>query len=108
MRTGEDNLDMFLRFLLAPLIHFRGMVGHPGFMWVKDDGQPEDMQLAYLTSITHEKNPTLREQKLQEYAKQVQDEFDSYVASHKSQKQRGRESKVQTPEVIHLPALPSD
>ena len=68
--TGVDTLDMFLRFLLAQLIHFRGIVGHPGFMWAKD-GQPGTMQLNYLTSITNETDPILREQKLAEYRQQV-------------------------------------
>ena len=31
----KDSLDIFFRFLLADLIHFRGLVGHPGF-WTKD------------------------------------------------------------------------
>ena len=75
IRSGEDSLDMFLRFLLGQLIHFRGMVGHPGFQWVKD-GAPGDMLLTYMTSITLEKDPVLRDRKLRAYAEEVRAEFE--------------------------------
>ena len=101
VQTGDDTLDMFLRFLLPQLIHFRGMVGHPGFMWVKD-GQPGMMHLTYLTSVTNETDPALRAQKLQEYRREVEAQFAASPLP-KSQKQRGRDSTAEPPEVIHLP-----
>jgi hypothetical protein len=75
IKTGQDSLDMFLRFLLGQLIHFRGMVGHPGFKWVKNDGAPGDLALTYVTTLTSEKDPALREQKLKRWAEEVREEF---------------------------------
>jgi hypothetical protein len=77
MPMGEDSLDVFLRFLLAKLIHFRGVTGHPGFDWTKGGtAMPPQVLLSYLTSITNETDPILREKKLREYAEQVQAEFE--------------------------------
>ena len=92
----EDSLDMFLRFLLGQLIHFRGLVGHPGFKWEKD-GVPGQMALTYLTSITTEEDPVLREEKLRKYAKQVRAQFEKAPAS------RADAREPETPTVIHLP-----
>lgn len=102
--TGQDSLDMFLRFLLGQLIHFRGMVGHPGFQWVKD-GAPGQMRIHYLTTITNEKDPVLREQKLQQYADQVRAEFEQSPAPPD---QCANRSSPELPDVIYLPPPPND
>jgi hypothetical protein len=102
--TGEDSLDMFLRFLLGQLIHFRGLVGHPGFKWVKD-GAPGQMHVHYITTITNEQDPNLRKKKLDRYAEEIRAQFEqaSSAASLKPKK-RGKESSATTPDVIHLPS----
>lgn len=97
----EGGLDLFLRFLLAHLIHFRGLVGHPGF-WLKQ-GQPQ-MSLTYLTSITHEKDPKKRDEKLRRYAEQVIAEFGSPPVSPSADREPPKSAEA--PAVIILP--PSD
>jgi hypothetical protein len=73
--AGEDSLDMLLRYILAHLMHFRGLIGHPGFNWMQG-GKPMQMQVTYLTSLTNEKDPKLRAEKLRKYAEEVSAEFD--------------------------------
>jgi hypothetical protein len=104
MKSGEDSLDIFLRFLLGQLIHFRGMVGHPGFQWVKD-GAPGNMFLTYITSVTSEKDPTLREQRLRALAEEVRTEFERSPLPTDSDPAKGKraDSKIETPSVIILP-----
>jgi hypothetical protein len=72
--AGEDSLDMLLRYILAHLMHFRGLIGHPGFNWMQG-GKPMQMQVTYLTSITNERDPKLRAEKLRKYAEEVSAEF---------------------------------
>jgi hypothetical protein len=98
----EDSLDMFLRFLLAHLIHFRGLVGHPGF-WL-NQGQPM-MTLSYLTSITHEQDPVLQAEKLRRYEEQVRADFARHPVSPKERPAESREPPpaAEAPAVIHLP-----
>jgi hypothetical protein len=72
--AGEDSLDIFLRLLLAQLIPFRSMVGHPGFDWTKNPSGGNAI-IEYLGSITHETDPKKREEKLKEYANEVLREF---------------------------------
>jgi hypothetical protein len=69
VEVGENTLDLFLRNLLGHLIHFRALSGHPGFNWM-NDGQMPQMRLHYLTSITQERDPVLRDQKLKKYAEE--------------------------------------
>lgn len=70
LELRELSLDAFLRFLLAQLAFFRGIVDHPGF------GFPDaQMRLTYLMSFTNEKNPRRREEMLKRYAEEVDREF---------------------------------
>jgi hypothetical protein len=105
IHSGDDSLDIFLRLLLAQLIHFRGIVAHPGFMWFKENGEPGVMMLTYLTSVTNENDPVLREKKLRAYAEEVRAEFERSPASTKSSPARSGVSPSTTrpPAVIHLP-----
>jgi len=73
-RIGKPTLDAFLRMLLAHLQFFRGLVDHPGFNWSEGSG-PQQAQIFYLTSITHEKDPTKRAAIMAEYQRQVREEF---------------------------------
>jgi hypothetical protein len=100
LETGEHSLDFFLRFLLMQLIHFRGMIGHPGFEWVKD-GSPGNMFLTYITTVTSEKDPVLREKKLREGADEVRAEFADSAQPAGS----GPVESAGLPPVINLPDL---
>jgi len=73
---GKNSLDSFLRFLLAHLAFFHERIEHPGFDWKRTNSTGQVM-LRYLTTITDEKDPTLRELKLKQYAEQVRKEFAS-------------------------------
>jgi hypothetical protein len=95
----KDSLDMFFRFLLADLMRFRGLVGHPGF-WTKDP-QPF-MKLTYLTSITHETDPNKRAEILRQYREEVIAEFARNPISPVST--TGDEKP--TPDIIYMPPLP--
>lgn len=100
----KDSLDFFFRLLLAQLIHFRGLVGHPGF-WTKDP-QPM-MKLTYLASITHETDPKAKAEKLRRYREEVIAEFEKNpVPPDLSQPTPSKSSETSTPEVIYLPPLP--
>jgi hypothetical protein len=79
VEVGENSLDLFLRNLLGHLVHFRALSGHPGFNWMTG-GQMPQMRLHYLTSITHERDPVLRDQNLRKYADEVDAEFASHPA----------------------------
>jgi hypothetical protein len=103
---SEDSLDMFLRFLLGQLIHFRPFVGHPGFEWMKD-GAPGQMAVTYLTSVTTEQDPVLRAEKLQRYAEEVRAEFGQPQASKATPHDAGA-PKSEAPAVIHLPDRSKD
>jgi len=104
IKTAEDSLDMFLRFLLGQLIHFRGIVGHPGFQWIKD-GAPGNMFLSYITSVTSEKDPVLREQKLRKLAEEVRAEFEHFPVPPEANaaKSEANVAKADPPTVIILP-----
>ena len=99
--TKEGSLDMFLRFLLAQLMHFRPLVGHPGF-WVKQQPQPM-MELTYLTSLTNERDPTRRAETLRQYEEQVRADFARRPVPPAKEPADRREP---LPEVIHLPPPP--
>jgi hypothetical protein len=71
---GKDSLDSFLRFLLAHLSFFHERMEHPGFNWKKTASKGQAI-LRYLTTITNEKDPKLRELKLKQYAEVVGKEF---------------------------------
>jgi len=100
----EDGLDLFLRFILAHLMHFRARVGHPGF-WLKA-GQPQ-MMVTYLTSITHEKDPVLRAEKLRQYEDEVRAGFAGNPVPPQDGSVKESPSASEAPGVIHLPP-PSD
>jgi hypothetical protein len=74
LQTEEGTLDAFLRFLLAHLSLFRGMMDHPGF-GIGDYLPKGQMKVSYLTSITTEKDPVKRQAKLDEYRKLVIEDF---------------------------------
>jgi uncharacterized protein DUF6602 len=73
---GDNSLDAFFRVLLAQLIHFRAIASHPGFNWAHmlPSGQ---MTVEYVGSITHEKDPKMREQNLRKYTEEVVRDFQS-------------------------------
>jgi hypothetical protein len=73
-KFGQDSLDSFLRFLLAHLSFFHQRMEHPGFNWEKTASKGQAI-LRYLTTITNEKDPQLRELKLKQYAEVVQKQF---------------------------------
>lgn len=100
----EDGLDLFLRFILAHLMRFRARVGHPGF-WLKG-GQPQ-MMVTYLTSITHEKDPVLRAEKLRQYEDEVRAGFAGNPVPPQDGGVKESPSASEAPAVIHLPP-PSD
>jgi hypothetical protein len=99
IRAGDASLDLFLRILLGRLIHFRPMVGHPGFMWHKPDA-PGEMMLTYLTSITTEKDPMVREKKLRAYADEVRADFGRSSSPAPADT---APTKTDLPSVIYLP-----
>jgi len=68
---GELALDGFLRFLLAQLVVFRGIVDHPGF---KPDPEGQ-IRLSYLTSITFERDPARKSEILRQYKDEVLRDF---------------------------------
>lgn len=73
-QLGTATLDVYFRLLLAHLTLFRSMVDHPGFERSKH--LPRGMiKVNYLTSVTNEKDPAKREEKLKEYAARLQEEF---------------------------------
>lgn len=72
---GKGTLDAFLRCLLPHLAHFRGIVDHPGFDW-KSGGNQGLMQVTYVTSITQEKDPDRKKEKLRAYEEAIRNEFD--------------------------------
>jgi hypothetical protein len=98
----EQSLDVFLRFLLAQLGHFRALVSHPGFLSKQPDQQ---MALTYLTTITKEQDPVRREQKLRAYEAQVTADFAKRSRPPRKNAPSPGEAApaTQTPAVIHLP-----
>jgi hypothetical protein len=102
----KDSLDIFFRFLLADLMQFRGLVGHPGF-WTKDP-QPF-MKLSYLTSITHETDPSKRAEKLRRYRDEVIAEFAQKPippTAASPTNPAATENEKSAPDVIYMPPLP--
>jgi hypothetical protein len=79
---GKDSLDSFLRFLLAHLAFFHERIEHPGFNWKRTDAKGQAF-LRYLTTITNEKDPKLRDIKLKQYAEQIRKEFASKPIKHR-------------------------
>jgi hypothetical protein len=100
MPMKEDGLDFFLRFLLAHLVHFRPHSGHPGFL-LKDEHQ---MTLTYLTSITHENDPVLRDHNLRRYADEVRTEFLKTPVPTEPSDEKNLQGRTasDTPDVIYL------
>lgn len=73
-QLGDTTLDAYFRLLLANLTLFRNMVDHPGFGW--STHLPKGMiKVTYLTSLTQEKDPVKREEKLREYAAKAKEEM---------------------------------
>ena len=73
-QLGPTTLDAYFRLLLAHLTLFRSMVDHPGFAWSKH--LPSGMmKVSYLTSVTNEKDPARRKEKLKEYEARARDEM---------------------------------
>ena len=70
---GQATLDAFLRFVLPHLIHFRGLVDHPGFKW--GSMSSGEVAVTYLTSITFEKDPATRKEVLAKYRDEVKASF---------------------------------
>lgn len=98
-----DSLDIFFRFLLADLIHFRGHVGHPGF-WTK--GPQPAMKLSYVMSITLETDPNLKREKLRKYKEEVIAEFAQNPAPATSPPSSSATANASSaPDVIYLPPL---
>jgi hypothetical protein len=73
---GDRSLDAFLRVLVAHLSLFRHAVGHPGFDWAAM-GAAGTTRLHYLTTLTEERDPTVRAAKLREYAEDFKKRFPS-------------------------------
>jgi hypothetical protein len=73
-KFGKDSLDSFLRLLLAHLSFFHQRMEHPGFNW-EETASKGQVILKYLTTITNEKDPKLRELKLKQYAEVIRKQF---------------------------------
>lgn len=76
LEAKEESLDIFFRLLLANLILFRAHVPHPGFRFESITGGAQ-MHIRYVTSLTTATDPEERARRLQEYAAEVQREFES-------------------------------
>jgi len=72
---GLAALDAFFRLLLTQLALFRSMVDHPGFGW-GNQLPGGKVKVLYVGSVTNEKDPKKRRQKLEEYAKQARELLD--------------------------------
>lgn len=73
------SLDAFLRYLLAHLIYFRGIVDHPGLDWSEELPHGR-MKLRYVTSITYERDPQERLRKLALYKEEVKNDFANSIS----------------------------
>ena len=74
---GDNTLDAFLRMLIAHLASFRNSVDPSGRLW-RTPGGKQLVALTYLRSITMERDPVRREEKLRRYADEAAREFASY------------------------------
>lgn len=72
----ENTLDAFFRILLSQLSMFRHIIDHPGFGFEQIASKGREQLITYLTSITFEKDPILRDQKLRHYAEQLKKDFE--------------------------------
>lgn len=72
----ENTLDAFFRILLSQLSMFRHIIDHPGFGFSQITSNGKEQLLTYLTSITFEKDPILRERKVKQYIEQVKKIFE--------------------------------
>jgi hypothetical protein len=99
----DDSLDFFLRFLLAQLMNFRGLVAHPGFDWRQQGGEVPPSVMMYLTSVTRETDPVAKQLKLREYAERVRAQFASTPAQTQSDVAKEPPSATEAPDIIHLP-----
>lgn len=75
---GDDTLDAFLRLLIGHLASFRNSVDPSGRLW-RFPGGKQLVALTYLRSITTERDPILRDEKLKRYAADAAREFASYA-----------------------------
>lgn len=71
---GESSLDGFLRRILTHLTFFRGIVDHPGFDWSSNPSF-KGTKLTHLVTICFESDPEIRQQKMAQYLREIQDEF---------------------------------
>jgi len=65
-KRGVDTLDAFLRFLLIHLTYFRHVVAHPGMDFISSAPL---LGLVLMWAVSLEKDPSLRQQKAQQYIK---------------------------------------
>ena len=71
----EYTLDAFFRILIPRLSLFRHIVDHPGFQFDQMPIKRKEQMIHYMFSITEEKDPKLRQEKLKKYAEQVRQEL---------------------------------
>lgn len=74
LELGDNTLDTFFRSLLVHLSLFRNDIDRAVFRW-----KPQEVELSYLTSVSLLKSARARERKLEEYAKEAEEEFRSSV-----------------------------
>lgn len=71
---GDHTLDVFFRYLLTHLAHFRHIIDHPGFDFSAFPGDVKQ-QVRYLFSATNETDPKRRHEVLEKYKQEVISEF---------------------------------
>lgn len=71
---GESSLDGFLRRILTHLTFFRGIVDHPGFDW-SSNSSFKGTKLTHLATICYESDPTIKQQKMEQYFREINEEF---------------------------------
>jgi hypothetical protein len=74
-KYGLDSLDALFRLLLTHLVFFRQSVDHPGF---KVGAGRQPLVVRYLTSVTREKNPRKRDEKLRRYKEEAAKELSNH------------------------------
>ena len=73
-KFDEFTLDAFMRVLIPQLIMFRPVVDHPGFAF-SEMSQEGGQMISYLTSMTSEKDPVKKMEKLKAYAAEARAEM---------------------------------
>jgi len=71
---GESSLDGFLRRILTHLTFFRSIVDHPGFDWSSNPSF-KGTKLTHLATICWESDPTIKQQKMEQYFREINEEF---------------------------------